>query len=333
MMNYKMFKEIVKEQFLNYMPDDFKEHKVDIHSVNKVNQKLDGLSLIPPDNSERTVCPTIYINHMYESYLKEGNLQDALALAAFDLAASYRAVPKNIESINADSAKERVVMMLVNTEQNREMLKEVPHREFQDLSIVYRYVAEKGKDGTQTALVTDGLAEMFGMTEQQLYEAAVVNTKKLFPPEVKTMNEVIREIFIADGMPEQIADMMIGEIPPEQMMYIVSNDCRINGAVSMLYETELHNLAESLGSDLYILPSSIHEVIAVPASGNDPAELAQMVSEVNISQVPLSERLSNQVYHYDKDLRRLSLATDTPNKRLDGIVAEPPMIYETKQSR
>ena len=47
----------------------------------------------------------------------------------------------------------------------------------------------------------------------------------------------------------------------------------------------------------------------------------------------MEERLSNQVYHYDKDLRKLSLATDTPNKRLDGIVAEPPMVYETKQSR
>ena len=52
-----------------------------------------------------------------------------------------------------------------------------------------------------------------------------------------------------------------------------------------------------------------------------------------MDQVALEERLSNQVYHYDKDLRKLSLATDTPNKRLDGIVAEPPMVYETKQSR
>ncbi|MBQ8243198.1 MAG: hypothetical protein IJZ40_07015, partial [Bacteroidaceae bacterium] len=62
-------------------------------------------------------------------------------------------------------------------------------------------------------------------------------------------------------------------------------------------------------------------------------ELAEMVSEINMDQVALEERLSNQVYHYDKDLRKLSLATDTPNKRLDGIVAEPPMVYETKQSR
>ena len=47
--------------------------------------------------------------------------------------------------------------------------------------------------------------------------------------------------------------------------------------------------------------------------------------------VDLDERLSNQVYHYDKDLRKLTLATDTPNKRLDGIVAEPPLVYDSKE--
>lgn len=101
----------------------------------------------------------------------------------------------------------------------------------------------------------------------------------------------------------------------------------------MLYEDKLHSLSMKLEDDLYILPSSIHEVLAVPASMGTPESLAEMVSEVNMNEVSLDERLSNQVYHYDKDLRKLSLATDTPNKRLDGIVSEPPMVYETKQSR
>ena len=58
-----------------------------------------------------------------------------------------------------------------------------------------------------------------------------------------------------------------------------------------------------------------------------------MVAEINMGQVALDERLSNQVYHYDKDLRKVTLATDTPNKRLDGIVAEAPMVYEAGKTR
>jgi len=115
---------------------------------------------------------------------------------------------------------------------------------------------------------------------------------------------------------------------------VISNQRGINGAVSMLYEDGLHELAEKLDSDLYIMPSSVHEVIAVSSNMGDPNELAQMVADTNMDQVSLDERLSNQVYHYDKDLRKLSLATDTPNKRLDGIVAEVNLIYDSQsQSR
>ncbi len=125
---------------------------------------------------------------------------------------------------------------------------------------------------------------------------------------------------------------MIAEIPPEQTMWVISNEKGINGAVSMLYENELHELAESLESDLYILPSSVHEVIAVSSDMGSPEMLAQMVAEVNMQEVALEERLSNQVYHYDKDLRKLTLATDTPNKRLDGIVADL-SLYMTQRKR
>lgn len=75
-------------------------------------------------------------------------------------------------------------------------------------------------------------------------------------------------------------------------------------------------------------------LIAVPTDMGDPNELAEMVAEINMDQVELAERLSNQVYYYDRDIRNISLATDTPNKRLDGIISEPKFVYDVKsQSR
>ena len=67
------------------------------------------------------------------------------------------------------------------------------------------------------------------------------------------------------------------------------------------------------------MPSSIHEVIAVSADFGSPDELAKMVYEINMDQVDINDRLSNQVYCYDKDLRTLRLATDTINKSLDDV--------------
>lgn len=333
MMNYEMFKELVISNFLNYMPNAFQSYEMEVKQCDKTNQTLDGLCLMPPIHEVGMAYPVIYINQMYEQYLDGDSFEEVMEFSANKLADAFQNIPDQFKNFKISYAEEKVVMMLVNTEQNREMLKKVPHREFNDLSIVYRYVADMEKGDIGTVLVDNGLAKSFGMSEQQLYEAAAINTKKLFPPIVKSVDEVVREMFMKDGMPEELADMILMGQPQDFNLYMITNDKMINGAVSMLYEEKLHELAEKLGDDLYILPSSIHEVLVVSAELNDPETLAQMVFDINMDQVDIEERLSNQVYYYDKDLRKISLATDTPNKRLDGIVAEPPMIYETAVSR
>ena len=50
-----------------------------------------------------------------------------------------------------------------------------------------------------------------------------------------------------------------------------------------------------------------------------PDDLAELVYEINMEQVDIDDRLSHQVYCYDKDLRTLRLATDTINKSLDDV--------------
>ena len=76
-----------------------------------------------------------------------------------------------------------------------------------------------------------------------------------------------------------------------------------------------------------ILRKNLDEVLAVRASSGEPEVLADMVHEINMGQVALEDRLSNQVYHYDRKERKLELATDTPYKRIDGQVAEQSLVY------
>jgi len=330
MMDYEIFKEVVAEKMPSYLPGELKGREVMIHPVDKINQTVDGL-ILKMDGENEKVSPTIYLNDMYEHYKQFGDLQLTLQTVG---EAMLKSMAKGVEvqqGLNFDNPEEKIVFQLINTEQNKDMLAHVPHREWKDLSIIYRLVTNVDKDGIESAVVRDGLAEKLGFTEEQLFKHAVENTRNIFPPTVRSMNDVMKEIFMADGMPMEAVEMILGEVPADRMMYVISNDRGINGAISMLYEDQLHTLAEQLGTDLYILPSSIHETIAVSVDMGDPEELAQMVSEINMDQVSLQERLSNQVYHYDKDLRVLSMATDTPNKRLDGMaVAEPALIYEAK---
>ena len=330
MMDYEIFKEVVKESFLSYMPKSYQDMEVRVVPVEKVNRKLDGLSLLA-QNEKNMISPTLYINDMYEKYSGTGDLQATLREAAEAMDEVFREA--TLPALDISTAKDNIIFQLVNTMQNEDMLKNMPHREFQDLSIIYRWVVGVEQQGLSSVVINNHVAESLEMGEEQLFRAAAENTRRILPPVVQSMNEVMRDMFVADGMPKELADLMIGEQEPEMTMWVISNERKIDGAASMLYEDKLYNLAESVGTDLYILPSSVHEVIAVSVEMGEPEELARMVSEVNMDQVDLSERLSNQVYHYDKDLRKITLATDTPNKRLDGVVAEQGLVYEAKQSR
>lgn len=313
MLSYEEFKKVLTETFMDHMPEQFRGMEVSVTPVNKVNVTFDGLTI---SEKGAQISPTIYINDIYERYERYGNLEEAIMAACDIMENAYAKVPSISVNNLLDGAKDKVVFVLVNTEQNKSLLDDVPHREFLDLSIMYRIVINKDQNGIQSTKVTNELAERLGMNEEQLFKCAAENTKRIFPPTVKNMNDVMRDLYLKSGVPEDIAEMMIGEIPPEHTAWVISNKSALNGAASMLYENELYELAENLGSDLYILPSSVHEVLAVSAASESPEELAEMVVQVNKEEVSLDERFSNQVYHYDRELRRVCLATDTHHKCL-----------------
>ena len=331
-MDYDVFKEIVKESIKDYMPDKSAHYSLDVKPVQKVNGTLDGLYMQMEEAGKEgvSVAPVVYLQELYKNYQSTGDLKGTLEAAAMHLSEGLE-YTQGLTGISFSEPETKLVLSLINTEQNREILQDVPNRPFQDLSIVCRYVTGMDSNRVSSILVTDRVLENMKLSREQLFQMADENTKKMMPPQVEDMAGILKRMLIKEGMPEKDADIMFGEMPAGIPMYVVTNSCQINGAVSMVFEDILHGLAEETGTDLYILPSSVHEVIAVPADIGSPETLAEMVEEVNLGQVPLNERLSNQVYYYEKEQRRLSMATDTPAKRLDGTVPEKPKNNEKKQ--
>ena len=319
-LNYEEFKERIKDDIKDYMDEKYKDCEVVIRKVNKTNREVDGLNMLDIPGL-KNATPTLYVNDLYEKYEKTGDYEEIARMAAETMEYGIKSFNSQIkeECLDTSKLKDKVFFSLINAEQNRELLNTVPHREFEDLAIVYRWNIGSDSMGTYTNLVNNDLAEKEGLTENDLYNAASKNTKELFPVSIKNMNEVIGEmIFGESGIDEEMQkefSEVMQETPDENCMYVITNESKLFGAASMLYEEPIHELAERVGSDLYILPSSVHEVIAVSADFGSPEELA----EVNMEQVDINDRLSNQVYQYDKDLRTLRLATDTINKSLNDV--------------
>ena len=180
-LNYEEFKEKIKDDIKDYMDEKYKDCGVVIRKVNKTNREVDGLNFydIP---GLKNATPTIYVNNLYEEYERTGKYEEVIRIAAETMERGIKSFNDEIkaELLDTSRLKDNVFFTLINAEQNKELLKTVPHREFEDLAIVYRWNLGNDSLGTYTNLVDNDLAKKEGLTENDLYNAANKNTKELF---------------------------------------------------------------------------------------------------------------------------------------------------------
>lgn len=206
-----------------------------------------------------------------------------------------------------EEPEDHIVFQVVNTEKNQDMLKKAPHRRFLDLSIIYALTNEFGQF---LILVTDQIAETHGWSEEQLFQMAMRNTKSLFPFKVMRMCSFLFEnsMELFGVLPYE--DDIYEPGPDDEEMWVLTNEQKVNGCTVLLYEELFHRLAERLGSDLYLLPSSRHEIIAVSSKVAEWAPLSSIVPEVNEEVVDEEDFLSDSVYRYDRISRGFSVVEE-----------------------
>lgn len=190
-------------------------------------------------------------------------------------------------------AKKSLFVKLVNTERNESLVEQCISKKFLDLSAVVRVVLKMDKEGMSSMVLSKGAAEILGMTEEEIYAAALANTLRLFPPKLMNLGRYV-EMSIG-------AELPLGE--DEVTTYILTNQKEVDGAVYFMSPEVVGAIAEALEDDLYILPSSVNEVLLVRASELEDGvdKLKEMVRDVNETIVSEKDILSYSVYHYDKE--------------------------------
>ena len=201
-------------------------------------------------------------------------------------------------------------MTAVNAERNQRMLENTPHTMKEDLAIIYKVLLDPSNEGMATITIKNEHMDFWGVTKETLHELAVNNSNRILPATVRGMNEIMMEMMGRDMLPE-IAEAIMADMPAEEQMFVISNSANVNGASALFYSDALEKLSEKVGTDLYILPSSVHECIAVSSEMGTPESLAEMVQEVNGTQVAIDEQLSDHVYFYDAKSKDITLADTT----------------------
>ena len=296
-----LFAEAIKVGFEEAHP----ECSVMVHKVTKNNDLvLTGISI---RSREVNIAPTIYMDDYYNDY-KNGRPVMEIIAEIENIYDTYKLEHNfDVNSITDFShIQGKICYKLVNKDKNKELLSDAPYIQFHDLAIVFYVVVSEDSDRTGTVTVRNNLMEMWGNPDiNELYRIAKNNTKKRYKGNVFNMIEIMGDIIshnVDNIEPNIVDDFFEMNFTYEDNMipmFVATNNKKINGAGVILYEGLLKAFSEKIGSDFYILPSSIHEVIFVPANGDmDVRYLIQMVKEVNATEVSPSEVLSDNVYKY-----------------------------------
>ena len=303
-MDYENFKEQFVEDVRDRLYEQGAEVDLSVHTVNKLNESYEAITVTPEGSN---IGVNIGIDKFYDA-IENGKSYDEVVDKAVEVINNgINQRPEfDIASLSDYSQmKEKLAMEVVSAEANKEMLETVPHQNIEDMAVVYRFVLSSDDDGRASILVTNQLLDSMGVTPEQLHADAMENAPQIKPVEIKGMSEVMAEMM---GV-EQAELMGIYPVAPEdEQIFVASVPDKVHGAGVLAYQDFMDKAAERAGGDFFILPSSIHEILIVPDNGKmDLKSLESMVREVNATQVAPSDKLTDNVYHYDSHAKIFEL--------------------------
>lgn len=299
MMDFEEFKNSVAENIRDFLPEQYADADISLKEITKNNDiRLTGLMI---RTEESNIAPNLYLEGYFEQYQDGRNIAGIMQDIAD--ARVWNEVAKGFDEgrlTDFNQVKDRIICRLVNAEMNTDYLADKPHMQIEDLAVMYAIDLGDGAAGHMTAPITEGLLARYGIGTEELHNIALHNLSESHI-EFKSMRDVLAEMMFPDGMPEN--DPMAAAFLPEEetpSMYILSNAEKTNGAAAVLDSTTMEDIAEKLGGDFVVIPSSIHEVIVLPVTeGMDRQNIEDVIQIVNAEQVAPEERLSEHAYQYD----------------------------------
>ncbi len=303
-----------------------KDYYVEVRKNLKLNStKLWSVNI---HSSNEKITPIIYLESFYADYEEGktlGEVVEEIIKFYFD---NSRSIDYDFNKLSdIEYARDKICLKLCNRESNREMLRNTIYREFLDLAVYFYIELEDCPIGYGHITIKKEYLDMWGIGREELYELALKNTCKRYPVKIQSLNECVRLLMNSNRYKE-------GEIPlqendsyediymPEEIgscMWVASNDNNTYGSSVILYPDVLKEFAERLGSNLFVIPSSIHECIIIsdPAvttvngAGNGLSEearnLKKIIESVNNEAVKPSEILSYNLYYFDTRKKELEV--------------------------
>ena len=249
-----------------------------------------GFYVVDPDMS---ISSILYFENWYKrfqgGYDMETIVNDIIKIIEEDrVTTAGNSIVDNLT--NFGIVKNNIIYCLVNYEMNKERLNGYIYERFLDLAKVY-YVNMTLTDRSMgKVMIRKEMLRIWDVSAEEVKQCGDENTPRLYP--VQCLN--LQQNSLGDETDDEGKSLK---------MILVSNVTMHEGAGVMVYPDVMKKLA-----DLFIIPSSVHEVLVVPYSEGEEETLLSMIKDVNSSDIKRDAVLSNSLYVYQRSRNIISLA-------------------------
>ena len=255
--------------------------KVNVETVNKNGIKREAIIVRSETTKGIAKAPIFYVDDLFDLYQRGYSVKEIEQHMANYFAES--AEFPDFSELISKALKETIIPVMITKNGTEEFLEKIPHRDFLDLAVYYKLpITVDGNEGYIT--ITNEMLKEFHVTEEYLYQTGV----KRLP---YTMETEARKIF-------------------NPGLTILTNfDLRFGSNLMLICEG-FDMYCELYGENIYILPSSIHELYILPESIGKMrgiTYLQEMVKHGNDMFCDEKDILSYSVYHYDRCKKKLSV--------------------------
>ena len=310
MLTYEEFKNTFCVQYPEVMGSEFDGYEMKLMPVVKRGRTLDGFTFCRKLDEKRvTAMPTFYFNELYESYCDNQDMAVCIEQTAESMKSALIKGDAISCNVKISKIKKNVIAELVNPEIASPYLYNVPHREFLNLYIIYRWVVNVDESGVYSGIIDNDLMNSVELTEDELYENALKNTRRIIIPQIKPFDTVVRKLLRRDGRSEYEIRKFIGKIEPDERMWILTNKHHFRGSTTLLFSDFLDKVAQKVGDDFYIIPTSVNESMAVSVrSSLTPDKMLEMLCDSNNAYFNDDDQmLSETIYYYSVKDKTLSV--------------------------
>lgn len=309
-MNRNEFFNYVVENVRIYLPPTFEGAQISVAEIEKENGRRISVLLIR--RQEDTSIPRISLEESYGAYM-EGDSLDKCVERIADL----RMQCDNLEFLSDlgyvkdyEKIKDKLTIKLCDPELNQRWLEDKVYTLHGDFAAVYYVVIREGEEESFNMPVSKTLLEEWKVTLKQIHEDALLSDKEK-QPVLFSLEDYVRSMLSGSRVFQNLLDEETEcDFEMVKMPVLGLTNSRIKNGASMIIQKDImKRVGEIIGSDFYVLPSSIHEVLFVPDIGIADLEgLSLMVKEINETKVELCDKLSNKVQYYERAKGKLENA-------------------------